>query len=819
MNKSFRRFLALTFLGIGWTAACTVTARADDTAKELAATVTRMTDWLAPSASAHQWRIYLNLNALETQVGHGYRADVQRLSSIHERFVQGAANRHRNFQAVTDALARHQQRVKAAAEQYPADQFHRDDLSAWSEAFRQAIPSLHPMSAESINQSRQEALAEVMVLDQFLKERGPLPLEALARPLAILLEDPEVSTEFDTAPLIEMLQEMVVLDWDSDGSAPASDITGMRRVLRTELDNLKRYAKQDPNPYVAYTLWKLEDYERKLFLGSRENLVDLLRPQVERLTESLTDWNPQGDRIRQIEMVRIVGLLESTDQMPVLLAAFKRTFWRNNASFHVSEKLVNRFASQPVQNTQPVDEVILDNRVLGTAYTSGQVEIDFVPSDSQAHFSLHLMGTVNSDNYSPVGPITVYTGSQAQIEARRSVYLNTGGWFEKAPYGSTNLASFFKGTSCGRLIESIAQQQFELQRDGAQQIAARRAERRMLNEFQRETTDALTNGRTQLQQRRANANVLKPYRPTAYVLTSEHYLHGYANRYGASQMSALIPPPAVNLAADVALQLHDSLVNNYLEDELGGLTITDQDLDRLESRQKESRAVKGTISDQQPGEVQQPDEVEPPQARDPFEVTLDNARPIDVHFADQMIYVTVNIRRFRSQGQSISDVQVKTRFKMHYDSENGVAGIRIEQLGEIDAALKDPDDISIDSATILNLIETTINRELQRQRTDQQEQGIWVPLNLIDRSKIAALDGIEGVEILDQVRLVLASFDNGWASLGWKLEEEGPVQYSLSDDMAPAAPPQSARLPAVASPEEFQAMEAAAAAETQPSPQ
>lgn len=813
MKKSFRRFLALSLFSVSLCSGIQSTSHAEDTSRMLAANVLRMNDWLGASANSRQWRIYLDLNALDTQVGKGYRADTSQLNQIYQKFVQGAAGRHQNFQSVTDALAAHLAQLNAANQQFPAADFSTEDMSVWIAAFEKAATELKPMSSASLNEARTRTLQAAVALEQYLMERGPLPESETVQPLELLVQDSEaMPVSFEPTELVRLLQEEIALEWE--GASQPTAITDLRRGLRSESEKLAIYSKQDPNPYVALALLLLEDYELKLNLGSRQNLPNILKAQVDRLIGDLEEWNPTGDRLKQVEAVRIIGLLEATQQAPALLAAFKRTFWQENATFRVSESLVNQFASQPVQNTQPVDEMIFDNRVLGTAHTSGQVEIDFVPNQSQAHFSLHLQGTVSSDNYSPVGPVTVYTGSQAQIEARRSVYLNTGGWFEKAPYGSANLGSYFKGTSCGRLIENIAQNQFELQRDGAQRIAARRAEQKMLNEFQRETTEALTNGRGQLAQNRSQANAIKPYRPTAYVLTSEKALDGFATRYGASQMAALNPSPQLTVPADVTFQLHDSMVNNYLEDELGGLTITDQDLDRLNAKSKSG--VTGSISDADDGEVSEQDPAIDGDggARQPFEITLDANRPVDLQFADQLIQVVVNIRRFRSQGQSIEDVQVKTQFKMHFENVGDAAGIRIEQLGNIEAALKDPDDITLDSATILNLIETTINEELARQRTNQSERGVWLPLNLIDRTRIPALQNLEGAAILDKARLVNADFSMGWASLAWRLVDGQSVQYSLNDQIDYASPQDVATyLPAVASQEEFQAMQAEALAE------
>lgn len=987
-NPAFR-ILILCWFSIAGASVANV-ARAEDSAQRLAAEVGRLNDWITQSPDAEQWRIYLDLNALETLVGRGYRADVNELARIQSLFQQDSpALAHPNFRSVTQALARHIAQIQAANQAYPASQFNADSPEVWANAFEAAAEKLQPMTSQQLNAIREDALQQILTLDRYLNERGALPVDQLNKTLSLFLPaaDSEAKTEeqdaeenkdesnggqseltsneaFDLTPIIKLLQQPVVLEWeeeakqkaaegangetkdsdetnDSDdseegdaGEEQESDTSTMLRPRRisserslgyaarigdagdvqslaafpsavsrgqqtsgnrpatffgeierrgqdddgndqrsdaSDQDNenseedsplspteillglrdlqaeLNNFARQDPNPYVQLAVMKLQDYQRTLLLGRRENLAELLQPQIQKLTELLPEWKANGLRTKQIETIRIIGFLEAINQAEDLVAAFKRTYWRNNAVISVSESLINRFATRPVENSQPVNEKILDNQVYGVAKTKGQVKIDFVPNALQAHLSLHLTGNLESNNYTQKGPVTVYADSQAPIEARRSIYLNGGGWYQKSPYGAVNLASFFKGTSCGNLIDRIAQKQFELQREGATAIAARRAQQRLLTQFNNETGEALANGRTQAQTGRDNSIAFKPFRPTFYVLTSEHFLQAYANRYGNSQLTAFAQPPAMTVPSDLALQVHESLLNNYLEDELSGITITDADLDRLSTQfpgkadndsqrqpspagnseadpvpntpdpktvAEQRRATSLRIGDQDSDQADdsQTDDAEneddAPAPRQPFEMVLETTRPIDLQFQDERILLTANIGSFETQGNSIQRVQVRVQFKMHYDSI-GTPGIRLEQIGRVEANLIDPDDIDLNSATILAEIEKTINAELKRQRSSQSERGIKLPLNLIDRNQIEALRDLEGAEALDQARLVVLSFTDGWASLAWRFAEQNQASstsFSISDQGATSSLAFPSTLTAVASEPEFLAL-------------
>jgi hypothetical protein len=782
----------------------------------------RLTDWLETSPDAERWRVYLDLNAVETLVGRGYRAEAEELRRAAERF-QGPHEslRHPNFRSVHELLLQQAERIQRANVAFPESTYQEASLEMWGAAFRQAATELRPMSSAEANRKRQEVLAQFEALRQFLDERGPGEANYVSPPpiLATLkgqTDSPapaEIHAEQlkQVGLLIQWLQVPIVFPWDIGdqnaqppavgriGDDPATlrigdrvDETGLSEAalsvgsvspaawqdetipsnptlndvlagLRQQQIWLQQNSRLDPNPYVAYPQWLLNDFLTGLNLGRRENLPQLLARQVENLTNGLDQWQVAGDRNRQVEIARVIGLLESVDQASDLTAAFRRTFWRNNAAVFVGESLVNQLASRPVNETQPVYEVILDNEVFGTANTQGQVQIDFVPDASQAHVSLRLTGLVNSDNYTPSGPITAFTGSQAEVEARRSVYANSGGWYQRAPYGAANLHSYFKGTSCGRLVDRLAEGQFRNQQAGAEAIGARRAENRLVRQFEEQTSEALAQGRSELRQRRQQAGVWRAVRPVAYFLTDEHFFQVHAKKFSGAQTLALGAAPAIQVPSDLAVQVHESFLTNFLEDELGGLRLTDEDVARIEA-QLRAEAAKSDVAG---GQIGDQAAVE----REPFELTLANIRPVELRFDAQMVLVVLNVRNFRSQGQSINDAQVVVRLKFERDEADPTNKLRFRQVGEVKASLLDPDKIDLNTATVLDLIETTINREIRRQREDRadQEPGLVLPTNLIDPQLLADLEDSQLRRLAEMARLVVFSFENGWATLAWRV--------------------------------------------------
>jgi hypothetical protein len=840
--RGVRRCAVLPGL-LGWFVGCLLLVwgpnvsrtEAEDASQRLSAVVMRLSDWVGTSPDAEAWRLYLDLNEIETLAGRGYRADAAALERAAERFTAGGSGlQHPTFQSVRESLLVLAQRIRAAESAYPSDVYGERELAVWSEAFQKVAGDLRVSTGGELNRWRRQALAEVQALRQYVEERGfaesaYVPLPPVLRALKSQQSEWSAEEFFQTqreqlASLERWLSATVVVPWESeaavsaaygsisdgvrfqiddqseglldrvDAAGPVQQVAWQRDEVPAEADPveiltalrplqtwLRDSLGVDANPYGGCASLALDHYVLALNLGRRENLPQLLGRQIDNLVAALSEWRPDGDRNKQADAARIIGLLESVGQAETLTDAFKRTFWRNNAAVFVGERLVNRLGSRPVQQSQPVYEVILDNEVYGTAHTNGQVRIDFVPNASQAHVSLQLSGQVHSDNYTPAGPITAYSGSDSAVEARRSIYLNTGGWYQRSPYAAVQLGSYFKGTSCGRLIDQLAEMQFQTQQAGAEAIGARRAEQRLLREFGQETATALAKGREELAARRQQSGWLRSVRPTAYLLTDESFLQFNARKFGGSQTLALAQSPELTVPADFAVQIHESFLNNFLEDQIGGLVLSDADLERMERElQPVGDGTEGTI--QPRGDDAQ---------RDPFELTLASTRPVEIRFADQIIQVVLNIRNFKSQGQSINDVQVTINMVFHREPE-GSPGIRLRQIGEIKAGLLDPDKIDLNTATVLDLIETTLNEEIARQREKGAEgaQGVLLLDNLVAPEWLEQVEDAQAVALLRDLLLVKADFSQGWLSMAWQADA--------------AAVPVDVQIPAIMSHGEFE---------------
>jgi len=334
----------------------------------------------------------------------------------------------------------------------------------------------------------------------------------------------------------------------------------------------------------------------------------------------------------------------------------------------------------------------------------------------------------------------------------------------------------------------LAEAQFQNQQAAAEAIGARRAENRMIRQFEQQTSEALAQGRLDLQNRRQNAGLWRAVRPTAYFLTDENFFQVHAKKFSGAQTLALNAAPQLAVPSDLAVQVHESFLTNFLEDELGGLKLTQADVARIEEELRQAAGADqagGRIGDQAVAE------------REAFELTLATSRPVEVRFASQQVQIVLNVRNFRSQGQSINDAQVLLRLQFERDAVDPQT-LRFRQVGEIKASLLDPDKIDLNTATVLDLIETTINREIRRQREGrgEAEPGIVLPANLIDPQVLADLEDDQLRRLAARAALTAMSFEQGWATVAWRVPATTNHSSGGAPVLAAVSEPKSAADPA-----------------------
>ena len=120
----------------------------------------------------------------------------------------------------------------------------------------------------------------------------------------------------------------------------------------------------------------------------------------------------------------LLARLEESGQAPATVARVRSAVNRPNLFLDVDESLLATAVNRPVDETAPINDVVLGTRIRGSGRTTGLVLLDFVPALERAVVDLHLDATNHSDTRGSQGPVTVHTLGTTKIDARKRILID-----------------------------------------------------------------------------------------------------------------------------------------------------------------------------------------------------------------------------------------------------------------------------------------------------------------------------------------------------------------------------------------------------------
>jgi hypothetical protein len=726
-----RKFLCCVVVVFGFLSSL----RGQDSGMDLLLQVQRMQQWLAPSPHADGWRRFLLLNKLETQAVKAWRANPAVVRQVLAQFESGKPGlEHPVFQGVAKALRRHLTQLEAM----PADA---------ATALADAENAYRAITAEQIQAEWNTLLSEVRLCRNRFGSAGVAG----------------VTTQDLRLDELEKIGKE--LDWTQpSGEGPNAKQQADVRALRTILLDYTQRSGKLTDRFFAVLRRHLErgflQYSQWLQADPRAEF----NQHLSRLKDHLAKITDPKERAAQGDFAAELGWLDATGHAPALVAALRADYMLPNANFSVMESFARQVAARPVNNTRPVSENILGRQIYGTATTQGQVVVDFVNDPDQAHVSLQLRGQTVSDSHTHQGPVTAYSGAYADVEVRRSILANAGGMIEYEPYGAANLSSEFRGVNCIRLVEKLAYKQYQRDKDASEAIGARRLERRLISEFGRETSQAIQNGRSRLAQAHTESDSRVGFVPPFCVLTTDDMLMGFAMKTDTFQLSAPTDPPeSVKVPADVVLQLHESMLDNFLEPLLARQTIKN-----IEFPQKFEEWF-----------GQKPENMPEPADDEIWGITFENSRPVQFIFDENLVGIAIAGSRFTRDElfrdpatgerktrvrESINEpMMIKILFQMTRSGDK----MSLVRHGRATVEFTRAGVKTVPQNAFRSFLEDVLNKSLREAeeaaaKPDAPQPGLRLSENLIP------LDRLKDPTIAQNLKLVIFRSEAGWITAGWR---------------------------------------------------
>jgi hypothetical protein len=611
-----------------------------------------------------------------------------------------------------------------AAAQLPADRLDRLSASAEQAALAFSPPSAAALDADAAN------------------------LRTALRPLAALLDRSKSGADWRK-----------YLEWPELEAQAAAGAAADPRVLRRLQDKLEATETGLDMPDFVRVRRAVTRYAEKAD-AARGAGGQRFGQRLRSLAAALRSAAETGSAESLAPVPVLLERLEEAGQAPGLVREIRAAGGRPNMLVEIHENLFARAVNRPVNQVQPVDEVILGTRIRGTGRTTGQVRLDFVPSPDRAAFDLIFAARNVSSTRGSQGPVTVRSSGVTDLGARRRIFLTPEAVSSSGVTASAATNSTVEGIGVNkrfgqRIIRRIASRKIAETKPQAQAIAQGRARDRVEREFATQTDPAVAQIRDQFQTRlEAPLRARGLYPEMLHLHTTDTRLVVTARKALPVQLAAAsLPPPT---AADhlITLRVHESVVNNVLEEKFGGRIFRQADADRLAAE------MQATMPASLESDADQP----------PWEVTFAKHRPITVSVADSRAKVMVRGDKFVSGEREFPGMDIWATYVIG----RGPQGFVLLREGDVQIY---PPGFQPGSGQRLRPSETSIRRILQRRFDKVFPSDVDVP----------GLLPLEG-ELASAGPLPLAQLEarrDGWIAAGWRSRDAGvrPAGGTVSQPM------------------------------------
>lgn len=463
--------------------------------------------------------------------------------------------------------------------------------------------------------------------------------------------------------------------------------------------------------------------------GQYEAILDSLATHLKAYRES-----PASDG--HLTIGRDLALLEDARQAPTLIREVRRHFQRPNLLVQLSANLIGSVAGGPVDEIEPVRDVILGADIRGTSRVTGNVSVELIPHSERVAFDTVLQCTVQSETVGYKGPARVYSDGITKVTARKSLLADSQRTWA-LPAGSRAVTDTtitgLRMTRGGPALRRLAWKRACNQKAEAERIGARLAEGRISRRIDTRANELVD---------RLNVAFLEKFRkplldrksfPEIFRFhTTESDVHLVVMHGGPFALGTSVSPPPVSSGHDVVVRLHESMIANLAAASLSGMIVEEETI------LGELVGLLGSL----PAWLQVDEEAEP------WGITFTREQPVSAVFADGRFSLTLRGREFTKAQSSYAGMNVTAQYEIR-QTDLGFKAVRV---GEVQVV---PPDLAAGES--LSLKEHVARRVLVRK------------FGRIFKEDFAVDDFVlpDALGQPAELRLSQWESDNGWMVLAW----------------------------------------------------
>ncbi len=377
------------------------------------------------------------------------------------------------------------------------------------------------------------------------------------------------------------------------------------------------------------------------FSADQARSIEFLGQELAKVSEKLQVPDFQKDFEATREIGETLTNLSQSNQAMELVRVIRSHYSRANLRVLVSNQFVNEKFAKPVNESNPVNELILGTQIYGQSQMTGFVIPQLVDSSSNAMIRLNLSSNFSSQNIGYNRSVKLHTQGYGSIAASETIALMDSGL---VPLNDTrvdaNLASQIDNIEAKLgIVRKIASKQAAKSKPEADAIAEARLENRVKNQFHSQISTQIAQANEKI--RTPEMPILKRLgldRPHRMTWSSPNYLALLWTVQQGAQLSAPTSCPLVVEGSGISVQFHESVISNLTDPVLGGRILRSAEFPALAAQFEGLNDGKPILKDD--GEV--------------WSLTMDKFNPVELQLDNGLITFRIRTEQL-DKGDQVLD--------------------------------------------------------------------------------------------------------------------------------------------------------------------
>lgn len=380
-----------------------------------------------------------------------------------------------------------------------------------------------------------------------------------------------------------------------------------------------------------------------------------------------------GAREMLPKIAGVAQLLENAGQAPELVAALRKEYSQSNLHVRVSDRLISAALYRPVDMTAPVTDNIMGTRINGCGRTVGVVQARLVPDSQRAAIETVMTGTNYSRTVGVNGPAIIHSAGQAQLFGTVRFMLDAHGLQSMPAQASASLNTQVTGVGStrggivGRIVQRVAKKRIPQQKAASERIATQKAQQMLASRLNDEAGPMLTKANDDFREKfRVPLLRLGQFPRELRFGTTSNNLYIRAFHDGHGRFAAPDSQPRISADHELAVCVHESLVNNGAAGALAGRTITQREVEEL------SLKYLGKLPDRLSNDKDD--------RKEPWSITFAAPEPVTLTIDDNVAVLTIRGQEYTSGARSYDAMNITVRYRFEHSGQRLVA----TRLGELE---------------------------------------------------------------------------------------------------------------------------------------